>query len=163
MSFPNKDDFLRMNFLYQASQIVVQPKSDHKPNTTLDRHNLNLSRFYIQQMKKVAQKKVLRISPEVKQTFCKGCNTLLIPGMSSTQRVRSKRQQHVVIRCLVCGLTKRFNCNNTQKKNHKKKKEKNNNNNNNNQTNNDNNNISQIKNCQNVSKQPTTKIKKKEN
>ncbi|KAJ5073193.1 ribonuclease p protein subunit p21 [Anaeramoeba ignava] len=110
----DRDAYLRMNFLLQASHIVLQPKTKKKAKKSLkkslkkDENNFNLSRFYISEMKQISRKKVIRISPEVKMLFCKNCNSLLIPGKTSTQRIQHLRQTHVIIRCNLCGFVKRF-------------------------------------------------------
>jgi len=45
----------------------------------------------------------------LKQSFCKQCSSVLIPGVTCTHRVRSSRQTHVVIHCLQCNGVSRYN------------------------------------------------------
>ncbi|MEE6470079.1 hypothetical protein FKM82_008852 [Ascaphus truei] len=57
----------------------------------------------------IGKRLVLRQDPSVKRTICKRCSSLLVPGITST--VRQKKhygQRQTVVRCLSCGLTKRF-------------------------------------------------------
>eukprot|EP01118_Nematostelium_gracile_P014873 TRINITY_DN5878_c0_g2_i1.p1 TRINITY_DN5878_c0_g2~~TRINITY_DN5878_c0_g2_i1.p1 ORF type:complete len:121 (+),score=21.44 TRINITY_DN5878_c0_g2_i1:3-365(+) len=101
----NRDSLLRMNYLRQASQLVL-----------LKNENKTLSDFYNHNMIKIAAKNVLRLSPEVKHSVCKSCFSLLIPGKSSTVRVQSKRSPHIVMKCGNCLDGKRFNIKNQEEK-----------------------------------------------
>jgi len=67
----NEDAWKRMNFLYQSSYQLALAA----PTSTL-------SRFYLSHMRKIASKLVMRITPGVKNTVCKRCGSLLIPGHS---------------------------------------------------------------------------------
>ncbi|XP_028415927.1 ribonuclease P protein subunit p21-like [Dendronephthya gigantea] len=98
-SLANKEAYTRMNFLYQASQTVLMENPQ----------NVELSRFYIFTMKNIGQKLLCKIDPSIKRTVCKYCHSVLIPGVTSTVRVRGKREKHVVVTCLDCGTLKRFN------------------------------------------------------
>ncbi|XP_006816338.1 ribonuclease P protein subunit p21-like [Saccoglossus kowalevskii] len=95
---PNREAFHRMNFLYQAAHSTLV----QNPN------NIELSRFYIATMKTIAKRLVLRIDPSVKRTICKRCHTLLLPGITSTVRMRAKRERHLVVTCIFCKQVKRF-------------------------------------------------------
>ena len=62
--------------------------------------------------------------PTIKRTICKSCDTLLLPGITATHRMRgtllfsrnarlislfsASREKHLVVRCLTCGEVKRF-------------------------------------------------------
>lgn len=91
--------YQRMNYLYQAAHCVL---AQNPANT-------QLARFYIENLKNVAAKLVLRIDPDIKRTMCKKCSALLVPGVTATVRVKGRRQKHVVVRCLDCKAVKRFN------------------------------------------------------
>ncbi|KAI7791108.1 ribonuclease P protein subunit p21 [Triplophysa rosa] len=96
----DKEAFQRLNFLYQAAHCVLAQ----------DPENIELARFYCFTQKTISKRLVLRQDPSVKRTICKKCCALLIPGVTST--VRQKRgprgQRKTIVRCLSCGLTKRF-------------------------------------------------------
>ncbi|XP_017548818.1 ribonuclease P protein subunit p21 [Pygocentrus nattereri] len=96
----DKEAFQRLNFLYQAAHCVLA----HNPE------NVELARFYCFTQKTIAKRLVLRQDPSVKRTICKRCCSLLIPGVTSTVRQKRgpRRQRVTVIRCLSCGLTRRF-------------------------------------------------------
>jgi len=65
------------------------------------------SKRYIQLMRRIALRYNVRLPKNLKRSFCKECNTLLIPGR--TARVRTnKRSKSVIIKCLVCGSVYRY-------------------------------------------------------
>ncbi|NP_001003530.1 ribonuclease P protein subunit p21 [Danio rerio] len=96
----DKEAFQRLNFLYQAAHCVLAQNPE----------NIELARFYCFTQKTISKRLVLRQDPSVKRTICKKCYTLLIPGVTSTVRQKrgKGRQRKTVVRCLSCGLTKRF-------------------------------------------------------
>ncbi|XP_026541681.1 ribonuclease P protein subunit p21 [Notechis scutatus] len=95
----DKEAFQRLNFLYQAAHCVLA----QNPN------NQELARFYCHTQNIISRRLVLRQDPSVKRTICKSCFSLLIPGVTSTVRQRRRRHQRwTVVRCLNCGLSKRF-------------------------------------------------------
>ncbi|XP_047413695.1 ribonuclease P protein subunit p21 isoform X2 [Sciurus carolinensis] len=93
MAGPVKDReaFQRLSFLYQ------------------DPENQALARFYCHTEKTIAKRLVLRQDPSVKRTLCRGCASLLIPGLTCTQRQRRCRGQRWTIQtCLTCQRSQRF-------------------------------------------------------
>ncbi|XP_062978329.1 ribonuclease P protein subunit p21 [Elgaria multicarinata webbii] len=95
----DKEAFQRLNFLYQAAHCVLAQNPD----------NQELARFYCHTQNSISRRLVLRQDPSVKRTVCKSCFSLLVPGVSSTVRQRKRRNQRwTAVRCLNCGLTKRF-------------------------------------------------------
>ncbi|XP_054833795.1 ribonuclease P protein subunit p21 [Eublepharis macularius] len=95
----DKEAFQRLSFLYQAAHCVLAQNPD----------NQELARFYCHTQNSISRRLVLRQDPSVKRTVCKSCFSLLVPGVSSTVRQRKRRNQRwTVVRCLNCGLTKRF-------------------------------------------------------
>uniref|UniRef100_A0A673I0Y9 Ribonuclease P 21 subunit n=2 Tax=Cyprininae TaxID=2743694 RepID=A0A673I0Y9_9TELE len=91
----DKEAYQRLNFLYQAAHCVLAQNPE----------NTELARFYCLTQKTISKRLVLRQDPSVKRTICKKCCTLLIPGVTSTVRQKSKS---TIVRCLSCGLTKQF-------------------------------------------------------
>ncbi|XP_013080648.2 ribonuclease P protein subunit p21-like [Biomphalaria glabrata] len=96
--FVHKEIFQRVNFLYQAAQMVL--KQDPK--------NIELCRYYISTMKTVAEKHVIRIHPCIKRTYCKKCNVVFVSGKTCRIRSRSQSEKHTVVTCLLCGNIKRY-------------------------------------------------------
>uniref|UniRef100_A0ABB5UP45 Ribonuclease P/MRP subunit p21 n=1 Tax=Sus scrofa TaxID=9823 RepID=A0ABB5UP45_PIG len=66
----DREAFQRLSFLYQ------------------DPENQALARFYCHTERTIAKRLVLRRDPSVKRTLCRGCSSLLIPGLTCTQRQR---------------------------------------------------------------------------
>ncbi|KAJ8518606.1 hypothetical protein ONZ45_g4362 [Pleurotus djamor] len=84
----NRDIIQRMNFLYQASGYLASinqlsrpdvSKSESKAKTKPRLDASHISSDYIEMMK----------DPAVKRTICKGCNSLLRPGITASVRVRT--------------------------------------------------------------------------
>jgi len=70
--------------------------------------NPKLAHFYNFNLRQISQKLVLRISPYIKQTICKHCDQILIPGKTALYRIRPRRQCHTIITCTTCGKVKRY-------------------------------------------------------
>ncbi|PYI21725.1 Rpr2-domain-containing protein [Aspergillus japonicus CBS 114.51] len=74
-----------------------------------------LSRNYLSQMRGVSLKTQLRLPVDMKRSFCKRCDTLLLPGVTCTREMRNPSRgrrkpwaELLVIRCSTCGTEKRF-------------------------------------------------------
>ncbi|KAJ2120332.1 Ribonuclease P protein subunit p21 [Coemansia sp. RSA 720] len=92
---PNRELYERMSFLYQSAQMLSDTTKDGL---------LPLARFYTKEMRQVARKSVLRLSPHVKRRLCKVCNTPKQPGISCRVRVKgSGRAKRVITTCTYCG------------------------------------------------------------
>ncbi|KAJ2798201.1 Ribonuclease P protein subunit p21 [Coemansia helicoidea] len=113
---PNRELFQRLNFLLQSSQFFASlPGASHThssvaegaavaPPGCADPPLLPLARFYAKEMRQVAQKSVLRLSPHVKRGICQVCSSPLVPGVSAAVRVKGKgRGQRVLTTCTYCG------------------------------------------------------------
>lgn len=81
---------------------------------TLD-HLPNIPRVYISQLRGISLKTQIRLPQEVKRSFCKRCDTLLVPGVSCTQEIRNASRGGKkpwadvrVVRCTACGTEKRY-------------------------------------------------------
>jgi ribonuclease P protein subunit RPR2 len=67
----------------------------------------DLSREYVGIALRIGTRCRVRMPEQWKWRICKGCNTLLCPGLNCTVRIRPKRQPHLVTRCLYCGRISR--------------------------------------------------------
>lgn len=65
----SNDGIERLNYLYQAATLLT-PK------------NPQLARFYALQLKQASHKLVQRLDGSIKRNICKGCESILIPGMN---------------------------------------------------------------------------------
>jgi ribonuclease P protein subunit RPR2 len=90
------------------AQATISQSTTTKPLT-------NLSRVYTSHMRGVSLKTQTRLAIPVKRSFCKRCDTSLIPGVSCTQEIRNEScgrkkpwADVLVIRCLTCSTEKRF-------------------------------------------------------
>lgn len=112
----------------QSNASESAPKNEtQEPKTSSQQ-----SRLYISQMRGVSLKCQLRLPIEVKRSYCKCCDTLVVPDVNSTQEMRNESRGRKkpwadvwVVRCLTCGTEKRFP--QTQKRSQKlseRKKEK---------------------------------------
>ena len=73
------------------------------------------SRHLISDLRAVSLKAQMRMSPGMKHTICKNCDTLLIDGPTCTSRVENKSKggkkpwaDILVRRCNACGTARRF-------------------------------------------------------
>lgn len=102
-SVPHKDHYARLSFLYQASGHFA-PYAKYSV----------LSRALARNMDLVSKKTVLKLTPALKRTLCKGCNSFLIPGISVAVSVQNKsvkqdeRNDVLVHTCTKCGTVRRF-------------------------------------------------------
>ncbi|WXG45334.1 MAG: ribonuclease P [Candidatus Atabeyarchaeum deiterrae] len=71
----------------------------------------DLAREYVDIASRIGMRCKVRLPRSWKWRICRGCNTLLYPGLNCTVRVRSRRERHLVIRCLSCGRISRRNVN----------------------------------------------------
>ncbi|KAG2079120.1 Rpr2-domain-containing protein [Suillus decipiens] len=124
----NRDIIQRLNFLYQASVLLngmTAGPSSQVPFDTCESNDTqnppkkrqkrvvstaDLSRSYVDTMKVVGQKTNVKIDPTVKRVICKGCHIVLVPGASSTVRVKnSKSHGHLIVHtCNSCKTSRRI-------------------------------------------------------
>ncbi|KAI9067275.1 Rpr2-domain-containing protein [Trametes sanguinea] len=133
-SVANRDVIQRINFLYQASTYLssisqtlphksvgdeskphtVKRKSrsqrKRKPVVRHPRDIAELSRSYVGTMRIVGQKTMVRMDPALKRTLCKGCDTVLLPGSTTSVRVHPlpSHGEAVYYTCLTCDTTRRI-------------------------------------------------------
>jgi len=63
------------------------------------------SRRYIELAREIGLRYNMRLTKEQKKRFCKNCNSLLVPGLSSKVRLNKKI---VTIKCLNCNKIYRY-------------------------------------------------------
>ncbi|EKM54637.1 uncharacterized protein PHACADRAFT_123918 [Phanerochaete carnosa HHB-10118-sp] len=131
-SITNRDILQRLNFLYQASQLLgtqsVPPSVAQGPvpdslrgrerkremqRRFKERHSTayaDLSRTYVKNMKAIGRKTNMRMDPAVKRTLCKGCDLVLVPGLTAEVRVNSSTNSgHTVSQtCMSCRKSRRI-------------------------------------------------------
>ncbi|KAJ7497613.1 RNAse P Rpr2/Rpp21/SNM1 subunit domain-containing protein [Mycena latifolia] len=116
-SIVNRDIMQRLNFMYQASVYLsgvlpvpppTAPEKRKKKSRKMNVHDL--SKSYINSMKVVANKTMVKMDPAVKRTLCNGCNIVLVPGSTASVRVKSSTTHgHIMLyRCNSCNSTRRI-------------------------------------------------------
>jgi ribonuclease P protein subunit RPR2 len=70
----------------------------------------NISRRLVSELRSIALKAQLRISPEMKHSICKNCDTLLVNGSTLTSQIENKSKAGkkpwadvLVRKCTICG------------------------------------------------------------
>ncbi|BGP48865.1 hypothetical protein JCM10450v2_004744 [Rhodotorula kratochvilovae] len=98
-----------------ADQSVGASRSDDVEAPTKRRRKAEgslkpLARHLAREMTEVAKKATVRMDPSIKRTLCTACGAVLIPGVSSSVRVKpSGPHGHVVVHhCLSCRSQRRF-------------------------------------------------------
>ncbi len=145
---PHRALYSRMSYLYQAATYLAtrelpqnslgegRCKSPASCNSSQGNHSEALesspntllqpaSRLLISDLRAVSHKATLRMSPDVKNSICKNCDTVLLVGstctntIENTSRGAKKAWADVLVRkCNICGLAKRFPLAERQKRRH---------------------------------------------
>lgn len=145
---PNRHIYSRISFLYQAAAYLshaesIQPSSrsnssssnSEKPEGTVTdtgaASNLGaqppsahtMSRRMLTDLRNVALKSQIRISPAIKRTVCKYCDTLLVEGQTCLSVVENKSKSGrkpwadmLVVSCRTCGRERRYPVNSQRQK-----------------------------------------------
>lgn len=69
--------------------------------------DLALSRKHAALIKRISEHYRVSLPKEIKNGICKGCNSVLVPGLSASVRIASSNRQ-VIYRCLACKVEKRI-------------------------------------------------------
>ncbi|KAI1811081.1 Rpr2-domain-containing protein [Poronia punctata] len=118
-SVPNKHLFSRLSYLHQAATSlgvqVEKSGKDTDTDTDTDTTRLNLARHLLTTFRATSLKSQIRVSPAIKHTICKFCDSLLIEGKTSTSVVENRSKggrkpwaDVLVVRCDTCGGVRRF-------------------------------------------------------
>ena len=128
-SVPNKALHSRVSYLYQAAAYLAtrqlhstiaaghsEPQAGQSTmNAQADSPFQPAARHLISDLRSVSLKVMMRISPTMKHSICKNCDTILIDGSTCTNQVENnskggkKRWADVlVLKCNTCGSEKRF-------------------------------------------------------
>ena len=131
----------RISYLYQAAAYLstqVQPPTPSSQDEAADCQNNNaelfkddsrrhepivsdsqcanaLARKMVSDLRDVSQKMQIRLSPAMKHTMCKRCDTLLVDGSTCATEVENKSKggrkpwaDTLVKKCLNCGCERRY-------------------------------------------------------
>lgn len=130
-NIPQKHLHSRLSFLHQAATYLAttdnhgSPESDAGQATTTassqdmrmntQTQSLSEATRLLGHLRGVSRKSQIRLVPTMKYTICKRCDSLLIPGRTSSEAVVNPSKNgsklwadSFEIRCSKCGTTKRF-------------------------------------------------------
>ncbi|XP_063594671.1 uncharacterized protein LOC134771636 [Penaeus indicus] len=108
---PVSENQERINYLVQVSKVLAtMPPPHHKENSP--RNHECADQALASQTGALAaaigRRCVMRLSPALKRSLCKGCGVALVYGVNARVRHKSRRQKHLVVTCLACRTIKRF-------------------------------------------------------
>ncbi|KAI7787459.1 hypothetical protein LA080_015680 [Diaporthe eres] len=142
---PNKTSYCRLSFMYQAASFLAaasanqsqssdqatSQKTDSDYHMKVDGNNINhpdseknyrtaiqtrnMSHRLLADFRSVSLKSQIRVSPAMKRSICKFCDTLLVEGQTCTSTVENTSKggrkpwaDVLVIKCHTCHHAKRF-------------------------------------------------------
>jgi ribonuclease P protein subunit RPR2 len=118
---PNKILHTRISYLYQAASYLATQQQHSQASQDKQQIERNESLYVpaanllVSDLKSVSLKAQIRMSPAMKQSICKSCNTILIDGstcsseLENTSRGGKKPWADVLVRrCNICGTSKRY-------------------------------------------------------
>ncbi|KAI1392414.1 Rpr2-domain-containing protein [Hypoxylon trugodes] len=97
-----------------GTKTAVTAEQD-KQTPPMTHANRALSRRFVTDLRAASLKSQIRLSPTMKHTICKFCDSLLIEGETSTSTVENKSKDGkkpwadvLIVKCHTCGGLKRF-------------------------------------------------------
>ncbi|MDE1868553.1 MAG: ribonuclease P [Candidatus Micrarchaeota archaeon] len=69
--------------------------------------NPKLSRKHAALIRRISEHYKVRLPKEIRNGMCKGCSSILIPGLSASVRIASANRQ-VIYKCLSCKTEKKI-------------------------------------------------------
>ena len=131
-SVQNRPIYSRISYLYQAASYLSttrqdgnqSPEESTENSSSRDGRNAQspiaitkqaMSRRLLSDLRASSHKSQIRLTPSMKHTICKYCDTLLIEGDTSTSTVENQSKggkkpwaDVLVVKCDTCGGLKRF-------------------------------------------------------
>ena len=99
----------------QASHFSKEPDEANPTSSTRKPSSPALSRLYASHSRTIARKATIRLTPDMKHSICKSCDSILVPGTTSSTFVENlsrgsrKPWADMLVRtCNACGAAKRF-------------------------------------------------------
>lgn len=88
----------------------LSPIAEHRPNITPCQ-----SRRFVSHIRTISLKSQIRLSPGMKHSFCSHCESLLLPGSTSTSEIENRSRggrkpwaDVLIVTCKLCGTIKRY-------------------------------------------------------
>ncbi|KAF3768762.1 Rpr2-domain-containing protein [Cryphonectria parasitica EP155] len=136
----NRHIYSRISFLYQAATYLTEAGQKETPHASSSQKTHSsenngpaggddagglatqdpatpqkLSRQLLTDLRNVTLKSQVRISPDIKRSICKYCDSLLVDGQTSSSAVENRSKggrkpwaDVLVVKCYTCGGEKRF-------------------------------------------------------
>ena len=101
-SSKSPETVMRMNYLYQAANLVQKPPRSSSRRTGGPLHQI-VAASYAHLFLGIGKKSVIRSDREVKRSLCKGCHGLLQPGISCEAKLRGKKKKNGRKLEFICG------------------------------------------------------------
>ncbi|KAH7827612.1 putative RNAse P Rpr2/Rpp21/SNM1 subunit domain [Monocercomonoides exilis] len=79
----------------------------------VSKFSTSLSRIYVAHLKRSASKILQNLGTEIKQSFCKRCNTVFVEGVNCDITMK---EQCRIYKCKTCGYIRKINLNKPLKK-----------------------------------------------
>ncbi|OJD35230.1 rnase p rpr2 rpp21 subunit domain-containing protein [Diplodia corticola] len=120
---PNKHLHSRISYLYQAAtylanqsgQRAEQRNGGNAGDPGQNAFPPGLPFYYASHLHSVSMKSQIRLSQDVKNSVCKRCNAILIPGNTSSSKIENLSRgakkpwaDVLVVECNVCNAQKRY-------------------------------------------------------
>ena len=70
--------------------------------------DISLADRYAELAFKIAMRARVRLPRKYKLRICRKCRKYLLPGVTASIRIRSRRETHLVVKCLRCGYMRRY-------------------------------------------------------
>ena len=100
-SYPTKKDFIKDIALQRIEKLFKMAEEIHVKDQ-------KMANRYVEIAYRIALRARVKIPKKYKYRICKRCKSYLVPGKTLSIRLRTKREPHIVMKCLVCGYTKRI-------------------------------------------------------
>jgi ribonuclease P protein subunit RPR2 len=127
---PQKHLHSRISYLHQAATYLASAQGTSRPLISAEGaprpvHSnslvkstssaYNQSRNLLTHLRAVSLKSQIRLTPELKQSFCRRCDSLLVPGKTSDMTIANSSRHGnkawadiLLVRCGFCGAVRRF-------------------------------------------------------
>jgi ribonuclease P protein subunit RPR2 len=127
---PQKHLHSRISYLHQAAAYLASVEGMLRPLISVEAaprpvHSnspmkstssaYNQSRNLLTQLRAVSLKSQIRLTPELKQSFCRRCDGLLVPGKTSDMTIANSSRHGnkpwadiLLVKCSFCGAIRRF-------------------------------------------------------
>lgn len=70
--------------------------------------NPSLAQRYVSIARKIAMATTVPLPTEHRRQVCKHCKSFIVPGANCRVRIKQRREPHITITCLHCGLPTRI-------------------------------------------------------